>query len=139
LKQQQFSDLIRAGKTQEALLFAQEELAPHGEQNVTQYILCSWRLFIDLDIQPDILEELEQTMALLAFDVGAPSPIACLLDPSQRQKTASELNSAILAAQCQTQGDRKGHSYFESNLILYAFRAQASFTIKSSYVGTDAA
>lgn len=50
-----------------------------------------------------MLEELEQTMALLAFDVGAPSPVSNLLDPLQRQKTASELNAAILASECQTQ------------------------------------
>ncbi|CAB4446120.1 unnamed protein product [Rhizophagus irregularis] len=41
---------IREGKIAEALEFAQDELAPRGEEN------------------PEFLEELERTMALLAFD-----------------------------------------------------------------------
>ena len=52
-------------------------------------------------LQPEFLEELERTMALLAFDDHSKSPVGDLLDYSQRQKTASELNSAILATQCQ--------------------------------------
>ena len=45
-------------------------------------------------------------MALLAFDASLKglndaSPVADLLDNTQRQKTASELNAAILTAQCQ--------------------------------------
>lgn len=39
-------------------------------------------------------------MALLAFDNVA-SPVGDLLEASQRQKTASELNAAILTAQSQ--------------------------------------
>ena len=45
--------------------------------------------------------ELERTMALLAFDSIATSPVGDLFEASQRQKTASELNAAILTAQCQ--------------------------------------
>lgn len=33
LQQQRLIELIRAGKTEEALGFAQEYLAPHGEEN----------------------------------------------------------------------------------------------------------
>lgn len=65
----------------EALAFAQEELAPRGEDN------------------PEYLSELERTMALLAFDInnpGTPEPIIELMTQSQRQKTAGELNAAIL-------------------------------------------
>jgi glucose-induced degradation protein 8 len=40
-------------------------------------------------------------MALLAFEDFQKSPIGELLDYSQRQKTAGELNSAILTSQCQ--------------------------------------
>lgn len=40
-------------------------------------------------------------MALLAFDELRASPVGELLDHCQRQKTASELNAAILTAQCQ--------------------------------------
>ena len=40
-------------------------------------------------------------MALLAFEDMRTSPVADLMDISQRQKTASELNAAILSSQCQ--------------------------------------
>ena len=40
-------------------------------------------------------------MALLAFEDARSSPVADLMDISQRQKTASELNAAILSSQCQ--------------------------------------
>ncbi len=40
-------------------------------------------------------------MALLAFEDSRSSPVADLLDVAQRQKTASELNAAILASQAQ--------------------------------------
>ena len=39
-------------------------------------------------------------MALLAFEDGGASPFGFLLDHGQRQKTASELNAALLTAQC---------------------------------------
>ena len=47
------------------------------------------------------MEELERTMALLAFDDTTVSPVGDLLHPSQRQRTASELNAAILTSQSQ--------------------------------------
>ena len=111
-------ELIRHQRIPEALLFAQAELAPRGEEN------------------PQFLKELERTMALLAFEMpvlpspsapAAPAPVAplasaggskkskssaaaeevpampesisSLLDQSQRLKTATELNAAILTAQ----------------------------------------
>ncbi|KAJ1729800.1 hypothetical protein LPJ72_004783 [Coemansia sp. Benny D160-2] len=93
LQQQQLIELIRQGKAEEALEFAQEELAPHGEEH------------------PELLRELERTMALLAFDnvvsvsansAGAHmSPLADLLGFAHRQKTANELNAALLAAHSQ--------------------------------------
>ncbi|GAQ80360.1 hypothetical protein KFL_000520320 [Klebsormidium nitens] len=81
LQQQRLIELIRSGKVEEALEFAQEELAPRGEEN------------------HQFLEELERTVALLAFEDTANSPVSDLLDISQRQKTASELNAAILTSQ----------------------------------------
>lgn len=81
LQQQRLIELIRSGKVEEALEFAQEELAPRGEENHV------------------FLEELERTVALLAFEDGGVSPVGALLEPSQRQKTASELNAAILTSQ----------------------------------------
>lgn len=88
LQQQRLIELIRQGKTEDALEFAQEYLAPRGEEN------------------PALLEELERTMALLAFEDTRSSPVADLMDISQRQKTASELNAAILSSQCQEREPR---------------------------------
>ena len=98
-------ELIRSGNIATALQFASEELAPRAEEH------------------PDLLPELERTMALLAFElprstntttstaVGrkaaasvsleAPPHIAELLQPAQRLRTAGELNAAILASQSQ--------------------------------------
>merc|ERR1719421_1038806 len=90
LQQQRLVEKIRAGDTSEALVFAQEYLAPLGEDN------------------PAFLEDLERTVALLAFDednVGA-SPFADLLSPAQRNRTAGELNAALLASQCQERDSR---------------------------------
>ncbi|KAI8804988.1 CTLH/CRA C-terminal to lish motif domain-containing protein [Cladochytrium replicatum] len=83
LQQQKLIEFIRNGQINEAIEFAQEELAPRGEEN------------------PEFLEELERTMALLAFEDHSASPVGDLLDNTQRQKTASELNAAILTSQCQ--------------------------------------
>uniref|UniRef100_A0A0D6QUP9 CTLH domain-containing protein n=1 Tax=Araucaria cunninghamii TaxID=56994 RepID=A0A0D6QUP9_ARACU len=81
LQQQRLIELIRSGKLEEALEFAQEELAPRGEENQA------------------FLEELERTVALLAFEDTSNCPLAELLDISQRLKTASEVNAAILTSQ----------------------------------------
>ncbi|KAK7694947.1 hypothetical protein QCA50_002135 [Cerrena zonata] len=80
LQQQKLIEFIRQGRIPEALEFAQEELAPRGEEN------------------PEFLSELERTMALLAFESSplAPPAIAELLSPGQRLKTASAVNAAIL-------------------------------------------
>ncbi|KAJ1676261.1 hypothetical protein EV182_008550, partial [Spiromyces aspiralis] len=48
---------------------------------------------------PELLRELEKTMALLAFDLDQSNPMVDLLDYSHRQKTAAELNAAILSSQ----------------------------------------
>lgn len=91
LQQQRLIELIRQGKTEEALEFAQEYLAPHGEEN------------------PEFLGELERTVALLAFEDAKNSPVADLMDVAQRQKTASELNAAILSSQCQEEEPKLPH------------------------------
>ncbi|KAL1919331.1 uncharacterized protein VTP21DRAFT_2024 [Calcarisporiella thermophila] len=83
LKQQIFIEKIRKSQISEALAFAQQELAPLVEANVS----------------PRLLEQLGQTMSLLIFDEGSSAPVAELLDLAQRQRTASELNSAILTTQ----------------------------------------
>ncbi|KAF9787236.1 lish motif-containing protein [Thelephora terrestris] len=80
LQQQKLIEYIRQGRIAEALQFAQEELAPRGQEN------------------PEFLPELENTMALLAFESSksAPESISSLLSPNQRMKTAGEVNAAIL-------------------------------------------
>ncbi|XP_010533884.1 PREDICTED: glucose-induced degradation protein 8 homolog isoform X1 [Tarenaya hassleriana] len=81
LQQQRLIELIRQGRIEEALEFAQEELAPRGEENQA------------------FLEELERTIALLVFEDASTCPVKELLDVSQRLKTASEVNAAILTSQ----------------------------------------
>ncbi|KAF8905492.1 lish motif-containing protein [Gymnopilus junonius] len=80
LNPEKLIEYIRQGRISEALEFAQEELAPRGEES------------------PEFLTELERTMALLAFESApnAPAGIAELLSPAQRMKTAGEVNAAIL-------------------------------------------
>ncbi|XAR66423.1 hypothetical protein NMG60_11012656 [Bertholletia excelsa] len=81
LQQQRFIELIRNGKVEEAMEFAQEELAPRVEENQS------------------FLEEIEATVSLLGFEDATKSPVGELLDISQRLKTASEVNAAILTSQ----------------------------------------
>ncbi|XP_011027909.1 PREDICTED: glucose-induced degradation protein 8 homolog [Populus euphratica] len=81
LQQQRLIELIRNGKVNEALQFAQEELAPRGEEDHS------------------FLEELERAVALQAFEDVSNCPVGDLLDISQRLKTASEVNAAILTSQ----------------------------------------
>lgn len=88
LKQQCLIELIRDKKLDEAIAFAQDTLAPHSEEN------------------PEYLEELESTIALMAFDDVKNMPIGYLMELAQRQKTASELNAAILSSQCQEEEPR---------------------------------
>eukprot|EP00879_Flechtneria_rotunda_P005177 GHRR01005459.1.p1 GENE.GHRR01005459.1~~GHRR01005459.1.p1 ORF type:complete len:230 (+),score=84.88 GHRR01005459.1:272-961(+) len=88
LQQQRLIELIRQSKTEEALAFAQEYLAPHGEENDA------------------FLEELERTVSLLAFEDAKGSPVGDLMEVAQRQKTASELNAAILSSQGQEREPR---------------------------------
>lgn len=88
LKQQRLIELIREGNIDNALAYAQEEMAPRGEEN------------------PEFLEELERTMALLAFEDESRCPVNFLLSHSQRQKTAGEVNAAILTSQCQERDAR---------------------------------
>ena len=83
VEQQQLVELIRADRVDEAIAFAQAQLAPKAEQSAT------------------LLAELERTMLLLAYPDASACPEAALLSQAQRQKTASRLNSAVLSAQAQ--------------------------------------
>lgn len=105
LKQQHLIELIRNSSINEALEFAQTQLASFGQENVTKLLLYRFILFLyDIILfdfffffQASYLEEIEKTMALLAFENASSSPLASLLDVSHRQITANRINSAILS------------------------------------------
>lgn len=80
LQQQQLIEFVREKKIEKALEFAQNAMAELSIEN------------------SEYLDELEKTMALLAYENPELSPFAELLNFSQRHKVASELNAAILEA-----------------------------------------
>ena len=80
LQQQRLLELIRQGDATAVLRFAQSELASLGEES------------------PEFLDELEQTLALLAFDDPTNCPFSDLLRHTQRLKLVSEVNSALLTS-----------------------------------------
>lgn len=83
LQQQKLIELIREKNTDQALSFAQNVMAELGSENT------------------EFLNELEKTMALLAYEVPESSPFGHLLNSSQRHMVASEVNAAILESQHQ--------------------------------------
>uniref|UniRef100_A0A182M0U5 CTLH domain-containing protein n=1 Tax=Anopheles culicifacies TaxID=139723 RepID=A0A182M0U5_9DIPT len=100
LQQLHLIELIRAGKIEEALTFAQTQISEAGE------------------INPEVLNELERTLALLAFEKPQHSPFADMLDHTHRQKVASELNAAILKTEQQEQSSPRMINILK--LILWA-------------------
>ena len=73
LQQQHLIELIRQQKVEEALQYAAEHLAERGEED------------------GGVLQELERTLALLAFEDPASSPFSDLLQPSHRQQVGHQL------------------------------------------------
>ena len=71
-QQQQLIELIRESRVEDAIRFASEQLAERGEED------------------PAVLEELERTLALLAFEDPHQSPFSDLLSHSHRQKVFDE-------------------------------------------------
>lgn len=124
MQQQKFIELVRQNKVEEAIEFAQDELAQRVEETVLRALtntfqsvsrcvcvpscMCVCGLMCTSVMQPSLLPDLERAMTLLAFDAPAASPVADLLDTAQRQKTASELNAAILVQLEQEQGSCSG-------------------------------
>jgi hypothetical protein len=88
LQQQHLIELIRDKDVTGALDFAQTHLAEKGEES------------------PEIRNQLEQTLALLAFEEPESSPFGELMHISQRQKVACELNAALLATENQESSPR---------------------------------
>jgi hypothetical protein len=81
LKKQQFIELVSQGKSEDALEFAEQELAGR------------------VDDDPALLQELESAMALLLFPDPFNNPLSYMLEPSYRKETADALNSAILSSE----------------------------------------
>ena len=71
LQQQQLIELIRESRVEDAIRFSSEQLAERGEED------------------PAVLEELERTLALLAFEDPHQSPFSDLLSHSHRQKVSN--------------------------------------------------
>ena len=74
-QQQQLIELIRANRVDDALKFSTEQLSERGEED------------------PAVLDELERTMALLAFEEPGRSPFADLLSTAHRQKVTIRRSS----------------------------------------------
>lgn len=100
LQQLHLIELIREGKVEEAVHFAQSQLSESGES------------------EPAILRELERTLALLAFEDPTRSPFADLLDVRHRHKVASEVNTAILKTEHEESTQAKLYSLVR--IILWA-------------------
>ena len=77
LQQQHLIELIRQQNIEGALTFAQTHMAERGEEN------------------PEILNELERTLALLAFEDPENSPFGDLLHLSQRQKVKNSSENVV--------------------------------------------
>lgn len=100
LQQLHLIELIRDGKVEEALDFAQTQLSEPGES------------------EPTILIQLERALALLAFEEPSLSPFSHLLNMKQRHKVASEVNTAILKTEYHESPEPKLYSLLK--LILWA-------------------
>jgi len=90
LQQQQLLELIKQGDMEKVLEYASTELSARGEEN------------------PEFLDELEQSLSLLAFNDTSSCPFSELLQPSQKLKVVSELNAALLASQDQEATSKLG-------------------------------
>ena len=88
LQQQRLIELARAGDAEGALAYAREHVAPRGDDDAR------------------VLAGAERALALLAFPDPSTSPLADLLSPAQRAKTAGEANAAILEAEGRAGGAR---------------------------------
>ncbi|VVA90921.1 unnamed protein product [Arabis nemorensis] len=88
LQQQRLIEIIREGKISEAIAFAKDNLAPFAEES-NAYLL-----------------EVEDTIALLAFEDHLNCPRKELLDKSQRFNTASEVNAAMFTSQTDEKGPK---------------------------------
>lgn len=146
LQQLRMIEMIRNKQSEEALHFAREELVPQGEENVS-LILCPFCKSITtfflcpslVNFQPSFLEELEKTVTLLAFEDAEGSPLGYLMNASQRNKTASEINAAILESQNKQKGTSTLYSTFlkVSVFLSFHFRIQTSCSSQTVAMVTE--
>lgn len=82
LRRQQLLNIIAESRIDEAISFAREKVVPL------------------VDGHPERLSQLEEVMALLAFTDRKGSPLADLLGPDQRAKTAERINAELMERMC---------------------------------------
>jgi hypothetical protein len=110
LKKQEFIELVKQNRTDDALQFAEKELARRVEG------------------EEGLLRELESAMALLMFEDPINSPLGHYLGDAYRQETADLLNASILASETRA-GD--GRSRLPSMLrLLLWLEARAEEVVK---------
>lgn len=87
--------------------------------------------------QEEFLTEIETIMALLLFPDASKSPDSHLLDDAQRQKTALDLNSALLRAVNHNDRtfDTLQHLLTRAYILQSFCRATSTYTIKNDPVG----
>lgn len=150
---QRLVELVRAGDAGAALAFAEECLAPAGEEHPELLeelgerprsctsslvgLLCGLgflrRTSVVVRSRPPPPKNTpntpkpkpkttERAMALLAFEDPASSPLGELLSPAQRERTAAQLNAAVLSA---TGQEREARLPGLLRLVLWAQRQLA--------------
>lgn len=92
LKCQLYIELIRQRNIKEALQFAQSELAPFGSRNQKYLNLLQVLAWLSQ------LMEIQDIIALMAYDSPETSPLGSYLSEEHRQSVADSLNSAILSS-----------------------------------------
>ncbi|OON21050.1 LisH [Opisthorchis viverrini] len=110
LRQLQMLELIRNRRLEEALIFAQSYLADPVAKRLSEH--------------PQLLSEMQNTMALLAFDDPSQSIYGRLLGPQHAELVAGALNRAILrhieASGDDLEGADEGRASTAANLSSYS-------------------
>jgi hypothetical protein len=150
---QRLVELVRAGDAAGALAFAEEYLAPAGEEHpeLLEELGEVFQVFLGFasaaaaaasassektkktrprrphptppppktNPSNQNQNQTERAMALLAFDDPASSPLGELLSPAQRERTAAQLNAAVLSS---TGQEREARLPGLLRLVLWAQR-----------------
>lgn len=119
LKKQEFIELVKKNRTDEALEFAERELARRVEGD------------------EGLLRELESAMALLLFEDAKKSPLAHFLSDEYTHETADLLNASILASETRA-GDGRSRLPAMLHLLLW-LEARANEVVKKDLAGSDIA